>query len=46
MGQSYYKALVADPKVSVGFGNVTFEPGCRNKWHIHRDGYQILLVNC
>ena len=44
LGQSYYNGLVADPKVNVGVGNVTFEPGCRNNWHIHRDGYQILLV--
>ena len=35
---------MADPKVSVGVGNVTFEPGCRNNWHTHRNGYQILLV--
>ncbi|MNN92035.1 Cupin domain protein [compost metagenome] len=28
----------------MGVGNVTFEPGCRNNWHIHRDGFQILLV--
>lgn len=44
VGQSYLKGLVADPEVNVGVGNVTFEPGCRNNWHIHRDGYQILLV--
>jgi len=44
VGQSYLKTLVADPKVSVGVGNVTFEPGCRNNWHIHRDGFQLLLV--
>ena len=44
VGQSYLKLLVADPQVSVGVGTVTFEPGCRNNWHIHRDGYQILLV--
>ena len=44
VGQSYYNALVADPEVAVGVGNVTFEPGCRNNWHIHHDGYQILLV--
>ena len=24
--------------------NVTFEPGCRNNWHIHHKGGQILLV--
>lgn len=45
VGQSYLKGLVAaDPNVNVGVGNVTFEPGCRNNWHIHRDGFQILLV--
>jgi len=44
VGQSYLKGLVADNKVNVGVGNVTFEPGCRNNWHIHHDGFQILLV--
>jgi quercetin dioxygenase-like cupin family protein len=44
VGQSYLKGLVSDPNVIVGVGNVTFEPGCRNNWHIHRDGFQILLV--
>lgn len=44
VGQSYLKILVADPSVNVGVGNVTFEPGCRNNWHIHHDGFQILLV--
>jgi quercetin dioxygenase-like cupin family protein len=44
-GQSYLQTLVADLKVNVGVGNVTFEPGCRNNWHIHRDGFQILLIN-
>lgn len=24
--------------------NVTFEPGCRNNWHIHHKGGQLLLV--
>jgi len=28
----------------VPIGNVTFEPGCRNNWHIHHKGGQILLV--
>lgn len=28
----------------MGVGNVTFEPGCRNNWHIHRNGFQVLLV--
>ncbi|GEL12639.1 hypothetical protein FC15_GL000925 [Lapidilactobacillus concavus DSM 17758] len=38
------QGLVADPEVTIGVGNVTFELGCRNNWHIHHDGYQILLV--
>lgn len=44
VGQSYLQRLVADPDVNVGVGNVTFEPGCRNNWHIHQDGFQLLLV--
>ncbi|MBO1305223.1 cupin domain-containing protein [Enterococcus sp. 669A] len=44
VGQSYLKTLIADPEVNVGVGNVTFEPGCRNNWHIHHDGFQLLLV--
>ena len=28
----------------VVIGNVTFEPACRNNWHIHHGGGQILLV--
>lgn len=44
IGQSYLKSLVADPAINVGVGNVTFEPGCRNNWHIHHEGFQILLV--
>ncbi|BAP85787.1 LytTR family transcriptional regulator [Paucilactobacillus hokkaidonensis JCM 18461] len=44
VGQSYLQVLVNDPNVNVGVGNVTFEPGCRNNWHIHHDGFQILLA--
>lgn len=39
-GQSYLKMLTTQ---GVGVGNVTFEPGCRNWWHIHHKGGQILL---
>lgn len=39
-GQSYLKMLVTQ---GVGVANVTFEPGCRNNWHIHHKGGQILL---
>ncbi|MDG2983810.1 cupin domain-containing protein [Latilactobacillus curvatus] len=44
VGQSYLSMLVNEPDVNVGVGNVTFEPGCRNNWHIHHAGYPILLV--
>lgn len=44
IGESYLQQLVSDPAVDVGVANVTFEPGCRNNWHIHHDGFQLLLV--
>ena len=43
IGQSYLCPLTTE---GVFIGNVTFEPGCRNNWHIHRaktGGGQILL---
>ena len=42
-GQSYLAPL-ADADAGVGVSNVTFEPGCRNNWHVHHRGGQILLV--
>ena len=44
VGQSYLSYLAMNPDQSVSVLHVTFEPGCRNNWHIHRGGYQILLV--
>jgi len=41
VGQSYLNMLSVQ---GVTIGNVTFEPGCRNHWHIHHKGGQILLV--
>ena len=41
IGQSYLNMLTTK---GVPIGNVTFEPGCRNNWHIHHKGGQILLV--
>ena len=41
VGQSYLQMLSTERVV---IGNVTFEPGCRNNWHIHHKGGQILLV--
>jgi len=43
-GNSYHNALVKDDQVNVTVSNVSFAPGARNNWHIHHDGYQILLV--
>ncbi|MCG9228303.1 cupin domain-containing protein [Vibrio diabolicus] len=37
-----YLALLNQPGLIVA--NVTFEPGCRNFWHIHHEGGQILLA--
>lgn len=45
IGNSYLKPLT-NPKETVFIANVTFEPGCRNNWHIHhasKGGGQILL---
>ncbi|HAH63525.1 MAG TPA: cupin domain-containing protein [Treponema sp.] len=41
IGTSYLSMLTTE---GVGIANVTFEPGCRNNWHIHHKGGQILLV--
>ena len=44
IGQSYLNMLSAE---QVGIANVTFEPSCRNNWHIHHaaeGGGQILIV--
>lgn len=40
-GTSYLTMLTTE---GVNIGNVVFEPGCRNNWHIHHKGGQILLV--
>lgn len=40
VGKSYLNLLTKERVVTA---NVTFEPGCRNNWHIHHKGGQILL---
>ena len=45
VGNSYLNPLT-DPKKTVFIANVTFEPSCRNNWHIHKaeqGGGQILI---
>ena len=40
-GQAYLQPLTDKGGPT---SNVTFEPGCRNNWHIHHKGGQILIV--
>ena len=40
-GTSYLEMLSTERVV---IANVTFEPGCRNFWHVHHKGGQVLLV--
>ena len=45
IGESFLNPLT-NPKETIFLANVTFEPGCRNNWHIHhaaKGGGQILL---
>ena len=46
IGQSYLNPLTDSQSCPVFLANVTFEPGCRNNWHIHhadKGGGQILI---
>ncbi len=46
IGNSYLKPLTNPKETKVFIANVTFEPGCRNNWHIHHaksEGGQILI---
>lgn len=48
IGQSYLNPLT-DPKKTVFIAKVTFEPDCRNNWHIHHakkdDGHLLICVD-
>jgi len=37
IGQSYLQPMQG------GVANVTFEPGCRNNWHVHHGAVQVLI---
>lgn len=41
IGDSFLNPYKTD---NCGVANVTFEPGCRNNWHIHHNAPQILVV--
>lgn len=46
VGNSFLNPLVEPGKSPLFLANVTFEPGCRNDWHIHhadKGGGQILI---
>ena len=46
VGNSFLNPLTQPGKTPVFLANVTFEPGCRNNWHIHhakQGGGQILI---
>ena len=46
IGDSFLNPLTKPGESTVFLANVTFEPGCRNNWHIHHateNGGQILL---
>mgnify|MGYP002625560190 CR=1 FL=1 len=46
IGNSYLNPLVNPATAPLFLANVTFEPGCRNNWHIHHaasGGGQILI---
>lgn len=46
IGNSYLNGLTNSKECGLALANVTFEPGCRNNWHIHHatsGGGQILI---
>ncbi|MBO4999100.1 MAG: cupin domain-containing protein [Lachnospira sp.] len=46
IGNSYLNPLTNPKECAVFLANVTFEPGCRNNWHIHHaksGGGQLLI---
>ena len=46
IGHSFLNPLTKAGECPIGMSNVTFEPGCRNNWHIHharKGGGQMLI---
>lgn len=43
IGNSFLNPLTKPGEWTVFLANATFELGCRNNWHIHHKGVQILL---
>lgn len=47
IGSSYLKPLSKIEDINFSIFNVTFEPGCRNNWHVHhatKGGGQVSIV--
>ena len=47
IGSSYLKPLSKIDDINFSLFNITFEPGCRNNWHVHhatKGGGQVLIV--
>ena len=43
LAQIQPKNLSEEEKTVQSYSNVTFEPGCRNNWHVHHGAHQILI---
>ena len=43
LAQIQPKNLAEGEKTVQNYANVTFEPGCRNNWHVHHGAHQILI---
>ena len=44
IGQSFLNPLTDPKETNVFLANVTFEPGCRNNWHIHHADLQHIFL--
>ena len=44
VGQAWLAPLTDDKRLNAPVSNVTFSPGCRNNWHIHHGGAQVLIA--
>ena len=43
-GKSWLAPLTQDKALNVPMFNVTFEPSCRNNWHMHSGGQLLVVV--
>lgn len=43
-GEVWLAPLSEQKKLNVPMSNVTFEPGCRNSWHLHKAGQMLIAT--